>query len=267
MRRLICLLLAAALLLCACGGKTEKEKEQSIDSATYDKLLAAVEGFNGEGRRQTSVILSLTAGDESRYFTQGSFAYSRVAPVEMSGRSTEVYGGEGTSSDVYYKAGAYYYSGKEGKFYESFDRDRFLNQYLCTNISLCPQSSVTSLSTANTSVGTKYVLSAIDAQIFDTLFLEIQFLYCGAKKLQADKTEYKNGTFTCVLDENGALSSFCISCDAVVYDTPAYYPTGYTPEEDELKKSCTLSYEVYVKALGDGVIIEEPNTKDFVFLG
>lgn len=274
MRRIVLLFLALSLVLCACG-KDEKQAEKQangvaegkVDSAVYDKLTAAVKGFNDENRRSTAVILSFAGHEESLYFAQGSFSYDRGDPVGMSGRNTEVFDGNGITRDVYYKAGAYYYDGNEGKFYQSFDRALFLDQYMCTNLSLCSMEAVTACRSATTSAGTKYTLSAVDSAVFDALFSETVDLYSGLKKPQTEKTAYSNGSFVCVIDENGALQSFKISCTVTMYDTAPYYPTGYIPEEKELKHSFSLEYEVSVKALGEGVEIKVPNTADYTFLG
>ncbi|MBE6678152.1 MAG: hypothetical protein E7597_05095 [Ruminococcaceae bacterium] len=268
MRRTVCLLTALCFLLCACGGKEDKAAQSfTLDQDTYNTLSAAVEGFNSQDLRQTAVIIGLTQGDESRYFNQGTYAYSRKEPVAMSGKSTEVYGGDGISVDVYYKAGAYYYSGKAGKFYESFDKEQFLKQYLCTNISLPAENKVSGLRTAQTSAGTKYVLTAVDEDVFNALFGDILLTYSGVKKPQRDKTKYTDGSFTCVLDGEGKLAALSISCKVSLYDSPAYYPTGYVPTEAELCHSFELSYELNVKATGKDVEIESPTTKDFTFLG
>ncbi len=268
MRRAIYLLAALCFLLSGCGDKTDKQEESfALDENTYKLLSSAVEAFNSQELRQTAVIIGLTEGDESRYFNQGTYAYSRKEPVAMSGKSTEVYGGEGISVDVYYKAGAYYYSGKAGKYYESFDKEQFLKQYICTNLSFCTADKVSGLRRAETVAGTKYVLTAVDEDIFNALFGDVLLNYSGLKKLQRDKTEYTEGSFTCVLDEEGKLAAFSISCKVSLYDSPAYYPTGYVPTDTELSRSFELSYELNVKAMGEDVEIESPITKDFTFLG
>lgn len=267
MRRLIYTLLSLSFVLCACGEKTPEKQSFSLDMEVYNAVAAAVEGFNSQNLRQTAVILSLTEGEESRYFNQGGYSYNRGEPVAMSGKSTEVYGGDGVSTDVYYKAGAYYYSGNAGKYYESFDKELFLKQYICTNLSFCGADKVTQLRTAQTSAGTKYVFNAVEEQVFRDLFADVLAVYSGVKKPQEEKTLYKNGAFTCVLDKNGDLADFLISCDVLVYDTPAYYPTGYIPTDEELCHSFTLSYQLNVKSMGKDVKIESPETKDFTFLG
>ena len=268
MRRLTALTLVLVLLLCGCGGDKEQKKEAfTLDSDVYSALAAAVEDFNSQDLRQTSVIISFTKGEESKYFNQGTYAYRRAEPVAMSGKSTEVYGGKGTSVDVFYKAGAYYYSGKAGKFYESFDKELFLKQYLCANLSLCGADKVKGLRTATTSAGTKYELTAIDDDAFTALFGDVFVNYSGIRKLQRDKTEYTEGTVTCVLDKAGKLKVFSIKCKVKLYDSPAYYPTGYVQTEEELCHSYSASYELNVNALGDGVEIVSPTTKDDTFLG
>lgn len=264
---LIALALVLVLGLCACGEEGQSDTSPSADGAYYKTALAAVEGFNGEERRSTAVIISLTEGGESLYFAQGSFSYDRGTPLVMSGRNTQVFGGEGTTDDVYYKAGAYYYSGKGGKFYEAFDRELFLNQYICTNLGLCGEDTVSSCRSAETSAGTKYVFDSNDVSVLHPLFSETLSVYSGLRRAQTEKTAYSGGSFTCVVDSAGKLQSFKISCTVTMYDTAPYYPTGYTPSEEELKHSFELSYEVSVKGMGSEVEIDTPDTKEYTFLG
>ncbi len=265
MRRLICLLLILSAALWGCSG--DDTEAPSVDGDTYGLIADAVERYNQTPRRKTTALISFTDGEESKYFTQGTFAYDRSEPIGMSGRTTEVHRGNGVSSDVYYKAGAYYYSGEGGKFYESFDRQLFLDQYLCANLSLCTKEDVTGFRTAVTDAGTKYVLTANDTRLFNKLFGETVALYSGLRKLQTEKTRYTNGQFICVVDAKGMVKSYSVSCDVVLYDTPGYYPTGYTPDGATLRHTFSLSYEVSVKAMGDAVEIEVPKTEEYTFLG
>lgn len=267
MKRVVLILLTALFVLCGCGGDGEEgaSEKSTVSAEEYALISQAVQAFNEEDRREVSVILSLTKGEENAFFTQGGYAYDRGDPIAMSGKTTQVYGDGGSTSEVFYKAGAYYYSGKDGKFYESFDRQLFLEQYLCTNITLCPMESVSGYRKAETSAGTKYVLNGVEEKFFKLLFDESLFYYSGLKKPIEEKTEYTDGEFTVVTDGEGDLVSFSVKCKAVLYDTAPYYPTGYT--EGEQKHVLELSYELSVKALGDKVEIVVPDTKEYTFLG
>lgn len=277
MKRFVIIILTLLMCLCGCGEKTadsgdalsreESGMTMEPDSEEYETICNAVDGFNNTDRRSTVVRLSVGEGDTTLFFTEGTYSYDRAHPVVMSGKTTQLINGTADTMDVYYKAGAYYRDSKTGKYYASMEKDGFLQQHLCVNLPICDVVGATKVIVSETAVGTKYDFDYVDVDFCDLVFDESFQLYSGLHSYVEEKTVYENGCFSYVIGDDGSLKSFSLSCQAVLYDTPGYYPTGYTPTEDELKKVLDIRYEVSVKDLGDAVEIKSPNTDDYYFLG
>ncbi len=260
--RFIPLMLALLLLLGSCGGADRGE------AADISPVTKAVEAFNGEDVRSTAFALNVSekGKEESVFFSQGTVNYRRNAPVAMSGRMTQIYKGSATTADIYYKAGAYYRSDKDNKYYLVMERDSFLKQFMCSNLPAVTADKANSVRTAETAAGTKYSLvTELDRDTLTDLFGDSLYSACSLKKPQKDKTAFGKAELSCVVGEDGSLHSLKLTTTATVYDTPPYYP-NYSVEEKSLTRSFDLSYEISVKALGDGIEIVVPKTEDFVFL-
>lgn len=262
MMRLWWLAAAVLMLLSACGG------EEAQPLPDLDPVNTAAEGFNAESLRAVSFLLNVckAEGEESVFFNQGNAAYRTAHPVAMSGRMTQIYKNVGTTADIFYKAGAYYRSDDNNKYYLIMDNETLLSQFICGKLPTVDVDKVSSAATANTSMGTKYTLSVeADGVLFTDLFGEILFSSCGLKKPNRSKTSFKDAVYTYVVGDDARLKSFKLETRVTLYETPTYYP-NYTVPEDTLKKEFDLSYEITVTKLGDGVEIEVPKTEDYIFL-
>lgn len=275
MKRFLLILTALCLLMCACGTEEgsardeskSAEKALSADSDEYKAVTAAVNGFNATARRCTVVRLQISHNDETLFFTEGTYSYNKEYPVAMSGKTTQIFGGDAETVGVFYKAGAYYRDSGEGKYYSSMERDAFLEEYLCIDPPLFKLGDSATVTVAETVAGTKYCFDGVDTAFCATVFDESFGLYCGLRSVAEEKTQYQNGKLSYTVGADGALKGFSISCQAILWDTPGYYPTGYTPTEAELTKTLDISYEFSVKATGDAVDISAPNTDEYTFLG
>lgn len=258
MKRFILCLAALTLILSACGGE-----KASIPDLT--PVSTAVSAFNGETLRSVSFLLNVTetGADKSTFFTQGTASYRRESPVAMSGRMTQIYKEAGTTADVYYKAGAYYRSDSQSKYYLVMDKETLLGQFICTNVPTAKK--VKSGTTAETSAGTKYTLSTQpDEKLLTNLFGDTLYSSCGLKKPDRKKTVFKSAEMVYVVGKDG-LKAFSLTAHVVLYDTAPYYPNYQTPEK-ELMHEFDISYELKVVKTGEGVEIAVPKTEDFVFL-
>lgn len=263
--RILCLFALCFALLCGC---TKAEDAAPLPDLT--PVTNAVAEFNGADPRHTAFTLNVSeAGkgkEESLFFTQGTASYRKGAPVAMSGRMTQIQKGAGSSANVYYKAGAYYRDSGEGKYYLIMDRAAFLKQFICTDALLFVEGDVTSVRTATTGAGTKYTLSlGADTAALNGIFADTLFNNCGLRKAQRDKVYYDKVQYTYVVNAEGKLASFAVNAAVTVYDTPAYYP-NYSVDEESLKHSFDISFELTVKATGNSVEIEVPKTEDYVFI-
>ena len=268
MRRLIYLTLALCLLLSACGGEDGESLDVAfVDEAELDAVMAGVERFNSASRRRVVCSLSINEGEDSRYFTQGTFSYCTDKPVGMSGAITQVLDGKAVTQDVFYKAGAYYYGTKEGKYYAIMDSSVVTDSFYCRPLPTVTAESVVSFRTADSSLGKKYVYETDNCDFLSSLFDEALSEYSGVKKAIAEKTVYTNGELSYVVSDDGNLAAFTASCTVTMVDTPAYYPTGFVKSEAELSHSFTAKLELTVKAVGDKVYVILPDTKDYIFLG
>lgn len=260
--RFTALVLALLIALAACGAETKAELPD------LNPIAKAVEGFNGEDTRAVSFVLNISeeGKEESVFFSQGNASYRVSAPVAMSGRMTQIYKGAGTTADIYYKAGAYYRSDEESKYYLVMDRESFLKQFMCTDLPVVTADKVSTARVAETGAGTKYSLAAeIDRETLTNIFGDSLYSACSLKKPQRDKTAFDKIACDYVIGKNGGLISFKLTATAMVYDTPPYYPNYQVPSQ-ELMRSFDLSYEISVKGFGAEVEIVVPNTDDFVFL-
>jgi len=263
--RILCLLALCFALLCGCT-----EAETSAPLPDLSPVTNAVAEFNSADPRYTAFTLNVSeAGkgkEESLFFTQGTASYRKGAPVAMSGRMTQIQKGVGSSANMYYKAGAYYRDSGESKYYLIMDRDAFLKQFICTDVLLFAEGEVTSAHTATTGAGTKYTLSlGADTAALNGIFGDTLFNNCGLRKARRDKVVYDKVQYTYVVSTEGKLVSFAVNASATLYDTPAYYP-NYSVDEESLKHSFDISFELTVKATGNSVVIEVPKTEDFVFI-
>lgn len=276
MKRLAVLIMALILCLAACGGPEDKgEGAAQVDSATTFKeggkehfaINQGINAFNSADRRSTTVRVNIKDKEQSLFFIDGSYSYTRATPIGMSGKTTQVIRGQGDTMDVYYKAGAYYRSSELGKYYSSMDKALFLDEYLCRQLPTCTIKHSAKGSTAHTLNGTKYTVDFLDKDFCGSVFGESLSLYSGVRLVAEDKTTYKNGKAVYVIDENGALKSFVFTCTVSLVDTAPYYPTGYTPTVEELTTTLELSYELLVRATGHSVEIQVPKTEEYTFLG
>jgi len=258
MRRFILCLAALTLFLSACGG----DKEPLPDLSSVN---AAVSAFNEETLRSVSFLLNVTekGADKTTFFTQGNASYRREHPVAMSGRMTQIYKEAGTTADIYYKAGAYYRSDTQSKYYLVMDKETLLGQFMCANVPTAENAE--SGKTASTGAGIKYTLKVdTDKSLLEALFGETLYSSCGLKKPNKARTSFKDTEVVYVVGDDG-LKSFKLTARAVLYDTPPYYPNYQTPEK-ELVHEFDISYELKVVETGEGVEIAVPKTEDFVFL-
>lgn len=269
-RRLICLLACATLLLCGCGGK-DKDSTQAQDIPDLLPVTAAVNMYNSEELRYASAVLNMTAAEdgenaESCFFSQGSYSYRTTYPVAMSGRMTQIYKGVGNTADVYYKAGAYYRSSTDSKYYLIMEKETLLAQFICMNVPVLKAEDVKGGSTAETGGGTKYTLTAtVDATLLGQIFGDTLYTASGLKKAVRSKTAFSDVEYTYVVSDKGKLTSFKLTATATLYETAPYYPNYSTPDE-ELMHSYNLSLELSSLKTGDTVKIESPKTEDYVFL-
>lgn len=268
MRRFIYLLLALLAVLTACGS-TEGEDSAlpSVDKVGLAALMEGVEDYNATLKRRVVCSLSVKEGEDSRYFTQGTFSYDRGTPLGMSGALTQVLEGEAVTEEVYYKAGAYYYSNQGGKYYAVMDGTVVTDSFYCRAVPLIRAEDVVSYRTADSSLGKKHVYGVKDCTFLESLFAEALAEHSGVKRAMKDRTVYEQGELSYIVDEEGRLAAFTASCRAIMVDEPAYYPTGYRRDESERTHGFDLKLELTVKATGDKVYVVLPDTKDYVFLG
>ncbi len=261
-KRIICVLFCFAMLLsAACVG--DEKQGYTVDST----LKTAVAAYNETAVLSTAFAFDLkkTAADESLMFTQGTLNYSYADKLGLSGRITQVKGGNGTTSDVYYKAGAYYSDNGTGKYYMVMEESELLDTYFCGDIPVPKDEELTGFRKAQTGGGTKYVYTASKSDHL-YLFGEVLYSSCGLRKPVRSKTECGKTEYSYVVDEDAKLKSFKITTTVTLVDTAPYYPS-YSVPQSELTASFDISLEINVKATGDAVKIEVPETKDFVFLG
>lgn len=262
-KRLLCIAVCiTALLICACG-----EDAGEKDIALNGTVKAAVAAYNGQSAVSFAYAFDMKehGADKSLMFTQGTVSYRNEDKLSLSGRVTQVSYGEGTTFDVYYKAGAYYWDSGSGKFYLGMDKSEMLNAFFCVPAAMPEEGELCGFRCAQTGGGTKYVYSANTTTAL-YLFETNMYGYCGLRKPVREKTEFSETEYSYIVDENGALKGFKVSTQVTLYDTAPYYPSYSVPESD-LKHSFDISLEITVKAVGDGVTVEVPNTSEYVFLG
>lgn len=263
-KRIGCVLLSCLLLLLpACNADEDEKKSFAPDNALKQAVLA----HNEKTTLSTAFAFNMTAtgGEESLVFTQGTVNYKAEDKLNLSGRVTQVNGDTGVTSNVYYKAGAYYNDNGSSKYYTVMGKDEVMNTFFCVSIPLPADADISAFRKAQTSGGTKYVYTA-RADSAAALFESNLYGYCGLRKPVRDKTRYGDAEFSYVVDAGGALKSFKISAEVTLCDTAAYYP-NYSVPQSELEKSFDISFELTVKAEGEAVVIEAPDVSEYTFLG
>lgn len=263
-RRFLCaaLCFAALLFTVGCTGDTEVQSYE-VDSA----VVRAVEDYNALNTFSVAFSFNMqeSGGDESLLFEQGTVSCRTGDKAALSGRVTQVSGGGGTTSDVYYKAGAYYNDNGTGKYYTITDGEETLKSFFCTAIPLPKNEDIISFRTAQTSGGTKYVYTVKTASGLD--FAEDKlYAYSGMRQPNRSKTRYGEAEYSYVIDENGALKAFAVSAAVTLCDTAPYLPS-YSVPDSELTGEYALSLEITLKAVDGDVVIEVPDTSEFVFIG
>lgn len=262
-KRLFCIAVCLITVLAsACGGDTPKESFVLDDTlkqavAAYNELNTLSLAFAFDMKKQ--------GAEESLLFTQGTVSYKNDSALALSGRVTQVKNGKGVTSDIFYKAGAYYSDNGTGKYYLIMDKDEMLKTFFCVDVPLPDEALINGFRKAQTSGGTKYVYTAEKANAL-YMFETNLYGYSGLRKPVRDKTAFSAAEYSYVVDDKGQLKSFKISTTVTLYDTAPYYPS-YTVPQSELMHSFNISLELTVKASGNAVVVETPNTKDYVFLG
>lgn len=261
-KRLLCLALCLLALSACSNGGDGGGQSLSVDA----EVKSAVEAYNGEEAFCIAFAFDLKkqGDEESLVFTQGTISCRTDGALALSGRVTQVENGEGITYDVFYKAGAYYRSGKAGKFYMAMDGGDMLSSFFCTDVPVPGDGDVSAARTAQTD-GVKYVytagglpaLSIVEASLYG---------YCGLRKPVREKTRCDEAEYSYVLDGDGALSSFKVSASATLFETAPYYPS-YAVPESELTCGFQFSLDITVKARGGDVTVETPDTSEYVFLG
>ncbi len=260
-KRLFCLFLCLSLLpLSACGGEGGQSYTLSGDVRT------AVQAYNAADTRLCAFAFDMReeGADEPLVFIQGSAAYKCSSPVALSGRVTQVKDGEGTTSDIYYKAGAYYSAGSGGSYYIPMDSADMLSAYFCLPVPLPDEAGITGLRTAETD-GKKYVYTASAAEALPSLADNL-YGFCALRKPAREKTECREAEYSYVIASDGSLQGFKVTASFTLHDTAPYYP-AYSVPESALAKSFSISLEITVKQLGGSVQIYSPDTSEFTFLG
>lgn len=263
-KRIACVtLLFLLLLLSACGEQKPVKESFSVDSALRQAVLA----HNEKTTLSTAFAFDMAkqGEEQSLVFTQGTLSYKVEKKTALSGRVTQVSGGNGVTSNVYYKAGAYYNDNGSSKYYVVMDKDEVLKTLFCVPLPVPEDADISAFRKAQTSGGTKYVYTA-KAKSAEKLFESNLYGYCGMRKPVREETKYHDAEFCYVVDGNGALKSFKVSVSVTLRDTAPYYPNYQVPIS-QLEKSFDLSFELTVKGEGADVVIEEPKVSDFTFLG
>lgn len=263
-RRVLCavLCLVVSAFAAGCAESTEAEGFE-LDTA----VIRAVEDYNALNALSVAFSFNVqkSGGEESLLFEQGTVSCRKGDKLALSGRVTQVSGGGGTTSDVYYKAGAYYNDSGTGKYYTIIDGEETLRSFFCVALPLPKSEDIVSVRTAQTSGGTKYVYTVKAASGLG--FTEDKlYAYSGMRQPNRSKTRYGKAEYSYVVDENGVLKAATIETAVTLCDTAPYLPS-YSVPDSELAGEYALRLEITLKAVGGDVVVEAPNTSDFVFIG
>ncbi len=259
MKRIILVLLIIFCLV----GCTEETGEPAPDLTAVE---AAVAAFNAENARKSSFRLGVSekGADEVLFFTSGTTAVRKSGPTAMSGRMTQIKGDDATTSDIFYKAGAYYYDSGYGKYYTVMDSGDFLGQFICADVPFVTDGAV-GYATAEVDGGVKHRYRAECSEEFGALFGESVYEAAGLRSPDRKRSTFTDAGYEYVI-KDGTLTAVKLTFTAILYETAAYYPE-YVPSDAELRREFSVTFELSIASVGSDVEIAVPDTADYTFIG
>lgn len=248
---ILCLLLAAGVLLGACAAKP--------DEGVYGELLNAHTAFMETDRAQLGFMLEATFRDEDSgetgtlYYMQGNAKYDKQADLAWQKFTA-------TLLAATYNAEEYYASGKKTHIEsgETFELDAlhqtFFGAFPYCKATIPAFADVKTLTVDSNGTAKLYTLTASVGQkeLLELWQLDLYTL-AGVVVPNRDKESFGDVTYLFSV-KDGEISSLTVKLTASIYETPAYTP-GYTPDDEDYRLDLSLTAQISVEAAGDAVEI------------
>ncbi len=249
--RVLCLMLAAGVLLSACAAKP--------DEAEFGALSDAYAAFMESDRAHLRFMMEATFRDEDSgetgtlYYMQGDAKYDSASDIAWQKFTA-------TLLAATYNAEEYYAGGKKmhienGETYElESPAETFFGAFPYCKVTLPAFADAKTLTVESNGNATLYTLTASVGQK-ELLALWQLDLYelAGVVVPNRDKESYSDITYTFSV-KDGAISSLTVKLTASIYETPGYTP-GYTPNDENYRLDLNLTAQISVGATGETVEI------------
>lgn len=248
---ILCLMLAAGVLLGACAAKP--------DQGVYGELCDAYNAFAQTGREHLGFMLEATFRDEDSgetgtlYYMQGDAKYDKDADLAWQKFTA-------TLLAATYNAEEYYQNGKKmhiesGETYElDAPNQTFFGAFPYCKATLPAFADLQTLTVESNGDAALYTLTASVGQkeLLELWQLDLYTL-AGVVVPNREKETFGDVTYTFSV-KDGKVSSLTVKLTASIYETPAYTP-GFTPDDENYRLDLHLTAQISVKASGDAVEI------------
>lgn len=247
MKKLICFLLVALMLLCCACDKDNNENRPQLDSA--------LEAVNNQTKLECDYMLEITFGDKTvLYYAMGNAKWDRNEKV-ANAYFDQTYLGSSVVMENYF-------SGKEMVSVENGvpiiverDGDILLSKFPYFKPMCAPQES--KIEVGANSLGTTYSFDYADTKTLCENLLggDVYALVPNIKKPQREKTQYTSGK--CIYTEvDGMIASCRYEFDIKLYDTPMA-SANYNPPESDYTLDLHVTAKITYTDFGENVVIDE----------
>lgn len=248
---ILCLMLAAGVLLSACAAKP--------DEGVYGELSAVHAAFAETDRAQLGFMLEATFRDEDNgktstlYYMQGDAKFDSKNDLAWQKFTATLLAST-------YNAEEYYQNGKKihlenGETFElEAPHDTFFGAFPYCKVTLPAFSDVGTLTAEANGDAMLYTLtSAVGQKALLELWQLDLYALAGVVVPNREKEMFGDVTYLFSV-KDGRLSSVTVKLTASIYETPAYTP-GYTPDDENYRLDLNITAQISVKALGETVEI------------
>lgn len=254
---ILCLMLAAGVLLGACAAKP--------DQGVYGELFDAHDAFMKTDRAHLGFMLEATFCDEDSgetgtlYYMQGDAKYDQDADLAWQKFTATLLAST-------YNAEEYYQSGKKTHLEsgETFELDAphqtFFGAFPYCKVTIPAFADAETLVVESNGDAVLYTLTSSVGQkeLLELWQLDLYTL-AGVVVPNREKESFGDVTYTFSV-KDGKISSLTVKLVASIYETPAYTP-GYTPDDENYRLDLNLTAQISVKASGDAVEIPIYNSE------